>query len=257
MARSKVKGTCRICSTDGRLTWEHVPPESAFNDQRIVRATREQMLAPGPWDGKRGKFVQRGSGAYTLCSLCNNNTGSWYGTEYAEWARQGADYLQVIPPEYTHLIRVEFGGRPLRFLKQVITMFFSAVDEGFAADHPELVKFVLNWRCRDLPPKYKIDLFLVRGNRARTSGFSMMADLRSGQSLYSSEVAFFPFAVRLVVDDGPVPRVCPIEHFVDYGPDERARVTLTTVAGHIATKFPGDYRSRSRVEKEAAESSES
>ena len=45
-----------------------------------------------------------------------------------------------------------------------------------------------------------------------------------------------------------------IEHFAQSGPDEEREVWLYTMAGHITTKFPGDYRSRERVDREAAAS---
>lgn len=68
MARRRhVEGPCCICGTHAPLSWEHVPPESAFNSYPVVRASREQIRSPGSWDGEQGETLQRGSGAYTLC----------------------------------------------------------------------------------------------------------------------------------------------------------------------------------------------
>ena len=127
--KSRPEGNCRICGVFGRLSWEHVPPEAAYNDYQVVRASQEQMTKPELWDGRRGEIQQRGSGNYTLCEPCNNKTGSWYGSEYVSWAKRGLERLQRIPPEEDRPFFVPFRGRPLRFLKQVITMFFSVNNE--------------------------------------------------------------------------------------------------------------------------------
>jgi hypothetical protein len=59
-------GICRLCGTHGKLSFEHVPPESAFNDQRILRSTFEQVLAKEDnLDDLEGSVQQRGAGAYT------------------------------------------------------------------------------------------------------------------------------------------------------------------------------------------------
>lgn len=244
----RVQGSCRICGAVGPLSWEHVPPESAFNDARVFKATRDQLLSATPWDGTRGKIQQRGCGAYTLCERCNNNTGAWYGSEFAAWAKQGAEYLGVLPPTSTEPITLAFYGRPLRFLKQVVTMFFSVNDERFAAKHPALERFVRDRNTRELPPWYRIDLLLVRGGFFRSCGTGGLVDLTSGATQVRSEIAHFPFAQQLVFDDVARPtRPGPIEWFTNFGPDEHARVSIRTVVGHVATKFPFDYRSAERV----------
>jgi hypothetical protein len=43
--------------------------------------------------GTKGKISQKGSGAYTLCGKCNNDTGRWYGNVFAEFVCQGITIL--------------------------------------------------------------------------------------------------------------------------------------------------------------------
>lgn len=50
-----------------KLSFEHFPPESCFNDGKVKIAN---------------KISQRGIGDYTLCDSCNNNTGKWYVKDY-------------------------------------------------------------------------------------------------------------------------------------------------------------------------------
>ena len=91
-------GTCQICGTEGKLSFEHVPPESAYNDQKILRTAFEKMLQrDDPDDMRGGRYQQRGAGAYTLCERCNNTTGHWYGGAYLEWASQAMNILLGTP----------------------------------------------------------------------------------------------------------------------------------------------------------------
>jgi hypothetical protein len=214
------------------------------------------MLNPERWDGRRGRVEQRGSGGYTLCEPCNNNTGTWYAKEYVRWARQGLERLARIPPDEERPFFIPFHGRPLRFLKQVVTMMFSASGPEFASRHPELVKFVLHWPTTGLPPEYKFDLVLVRGGFARQAGGFGKLDLSTGAMEAASEIAHFPFAVRMIVGRAHGRRRGALEWFAQFAPDDEREVWLCTIAGHIVTKFPGDYRSRERVDREAAQSSE-
>jgi hypothetical protein len=44
MSRNKVEGFCKLCGMYGQLTFEHVPPQKAFNNQRFsFEATMQQI----------------------------------------------------------------------------------------------------------------------------------------------------------------------------------------------------------------------
>jgi hypothetical protein len=250
MAPRKEEGDCRLCGEHGPLSFEHVPPESAFNSSRVIRARREALFSSGHWDG-RGDIQQRGGGAWTLCQRCNSKTGSWYAAEFVRWATHAAELMPRLPVDDARPIRVPFHGRPLPFLKQVVTMFFTVNARGFAEEHPELVKFVLGSDSRYLPPQYRVDMVLVRGGFARWSGLHGVGDLDRGTTIIASEVAHFPFAFRLFYSEVPIVRLCAIEHFGLFRADQRVSIDVLTVAGDIATKYPGDYRCRSRVDADA------
>jgi hypothetical protein len=60
-------GTCCICGEDSELSYEHVPPEAAFNDQRIFQHSLQDMMKAEEEGRKpKGKWVQRGAGRYSL-----------------------------------------------------------------------------------------------------------------------------------------------------------------------------------------------
>src|SRR4051812_20841859 len=89
-------GPCCICGVVTKLSFEHVPPRAAYNDQRVFEADVRALIA-GKWDGQGqpsdGKWVQRGAGRETLCEKCNSDTGSWYGTPYVSWAKQAVELV--------------------------------------------------------------------------------------------------------------------------------------------------------------------
>jgi 5-methylcytosine-specific restriction endonuclease McrA len=79
-------GTCHLCGFVGKLTFEHVPPASAFNDRRISSPDIRAALALDDLDlldSLPRRQSQRGQGGYTLCGHCNSTTGSWYVPEYS------------------------------------------------------------------------------------------------------------------------------------------------------------------------------
>lgn len=169
--------------------------------------------------------------------------------------RQGLERLTRIPDREEGAFFVPFRGHPLRFLKQVITMMFSANGPKFAPAHPALVKFVLDRTATSLPPEYKVDLVLIRNGFARAAGGYAMGDVSNGATEIASEVAHLPFALRLIHGSAVGTRRGALEPFAQLGPDDEREVWLYTIAGHVSTKFPGDYGNPERVDREAAQSS--
>ena len=130
-------GICHLCGIQTKLSFEHVPPQSAFNDQGILRSTFEQMLENEHPDDFKGRQQQRGAGGYTLCEKCNNDTGLWYVPAFTSWAQQAMRF--VIGTRGRPTLEYPFNLFPLRVLKQVICMFFSVNGTYFQKAHPDLV----------------------------------------------------------------------------------------------------------------------
>ena len=45
MARQEHTGICHICGEYKKLTYEHIPPEAAFNSQRRKMSTVKELMA--------------------------------------------------------------------------------------------------------------------------------------------------------------------------------------------------------------------
>src|SRR5262245_38503149 len=89
-----IRGVCRLCGKDGPLSFEHVPPQKAFND-RPARVLRGDAIFKVDPDDLRGRIEQGGAGEHTLCGPCNHNTGSWYAPAFIDWAYQAMWILRA------------------------------------------------------------------------------------------------------------------------------------------------------------------
>jgi len=245
-------GKCRLCLEEGELSFEHVPPASAFNETRVRQYTMDQWLkGAGRLEGG-GRISQRGIGAYTLCESCNSKTGDWYAREYVHWAKQALYWVARAPTGSQ--IQVHVSRRyPLRFLKQAVAMFFSVNAIEISEFNRELASFVLDKNSRSLPPRFNVFLRLYKGPLARSLGVSGVLTVGRGHRL-ESEVAYPPFSLTFSPDSDSESAVGCISHFARYGYDERHDVTVTTICGEGHTPFPSDYRTKAQVEEEARRS---
>lgn len=247
--RRTVFGLCHVCLEETKLSFEHVPPEKAFNGTRLRSFGMEDWLkSDGEFPATGGKVSQRGVGAYTLCEACNNNTGGWYGREYVKWAIGFWSALAQIPQSRSEVVITVQKRFPLRFLKQSCTMFFSVNDpKSFATRHSDLVRFVLNRESREFPRDIDVCLGLYRGPLVRVTGVTGKLDIASGTTELVSEVAYPPFALRLISNSEPKDRLGSIAHFGNYGFNDHTDLSLRVVVGEGHTPYPGDYRSKDQV----------
>jgi hypothetical protein len=250
-------GECCICGSIGRLTFEHVPPRAAFNDHRVFEADIERLLqgklAPGE-KPTEGFYKQKGAGRYSLCGKCNNDTGAWYGESYVQVAKQAMYLLHRSQGNLS--LAYPYGMYPLRFLKQIVTMFFSACGPDLQRKNPDLVRFVLNRDTRQLPDKFQFFAYLHHPESAaiRQSGLTGVLKGASRQHLFS-EIAFPPFGLIMSVGGHPPidQRLCNITHLCQYGYRQWDIIYLQMPVLHVTTVLPGDFRTVDEVNRDIAE----
>jgi hypothetical protein len=246
LSKKKLTGDCRICGSNGQMSFEHVPPRAAFNDRRVVKLTFDAAIRLGPDEIAKGPIEQKGMGDYTLCIRCNNNTGSWYGSSFVDWCYQGMEILQRSGGKPT-LIYMHYMF-PLRILKQIVTMFFSVNQDVFRTKNPELVRFVLNKEAKYLDPKYRFFVYYNTEGRFRFLGGMALLDIHSGRRSLMSEITYPPFGYVMTIDsDPPDGRLVEITSFSRYSYDEfkAAELNLPVLATH--TGVPGDYRTKQEI----------
>ena len=254
---------CRVCrSAQAKLSYEHVPPRSAFNEDPTTAYGLAEWLAredDGTMTG--GRIEQRGAGARTLCERCNNNTGSWYGNELALAARAGARILLGAPlkefdtitePRYAR-VKIKQTDRhphPLRFIKQVVTMLLATSPPQLAMGHPELGDFVAARARTGLPGRYQFYLSLFAGPNARSTGVAGRFDMERNRCDTLVEVAFPPYAYVMTIDSEPdAIQTCNITEMVNVRYDQRADLELDLLIGFGHTPYPADYRTTAMVER--------
>lgn len=255
MAQKRPQGVCHICGTFGPLSFEHVPPKSAFNNRPVIRLHFEQAISLGPDEIVKGPQQQKGMGGYTICEKCNNLTGHWYGSEFVAWCYQGMEVLERANGKPT-LIYLSYIF-PLHILKQIVTMFFSVNGDSFHKVHPELVRFILNRNSRFLPPKYRFFMYYNLEGRLRTSGIAAIVNMKAGKTTTLSEITFPPFGYVMTIDsEPPDSRLVEITHFARYSYGEFQVFTrrLPVLPTHLM--FPGDYRTKDEIYRAAKSNKE-
>lgn len=233
------------------MSFEHVPPRSAFNNRPVIYLDKDLVLK-GSLDTTKGKTQQRGSGEFTLCELCNNNTGRWYANEYAKWVLQGMEALSLLRPGLAGDKRFIFC--PLNAFKQIVCMMCSVNPTGLSEQNPEIRRFLLNPKSRDWNPKFQIYMNFNIANRMRFSGTQGI--LRKGQSAsIVSEITYPPFGF-LMTHDSYVPSqdLVNINFFCESLYNELREIWLLLPVVNPYTAFPADYRSKNEVLKTAGNS---
>ena len=250
-----IQGTCHICGKFGELSFEHVPPNSAFNDHPIVHYQMHQLMNQSDSGQRiRGKIRQKGAGEYTLCPSCNNRTGRFYGEAYAEWAKQGLEAINAArgQPE----IFYPFLFRPLCVIKQIMCMFCSINGTRFREKYPSVERFVMDRDAKLLPPELRVYAFYAIGPVSRSVGVAgTMRGFVEGtpSTRIFSELTYPPFGYVLSYNSPPPDdQFLDITYFSRFNYVEVRKDYLRFPVRPVFTYFPGDYRAPDKVAKDAA-----
>ncbi|MDQ2911240.1 MAG: hypothetical protein M3R39_09530 [Actinomycetota bacterium] len=255
---------CRVCrEEEAQLSYEHVPPRAAFNeDPTLVHGLGDWLARSEDGTMSGGRIEQRGAGGRTLCERCNNNTGSWYGAELARAAAAGARILLDAPlREFDQLTEHRWaevglrqsatGPHPLRFIKQIVTMMLATSQESLSLDRPELGDFVLDRNRTGLSDCYRFYLSLFAGPWARSTGVTRAIDFERGRDDTLVEVAWPPYAYVMTIDsETEAIDTVDITSCVDVQYDQRADMQLSLLIGFGHTAVPVDYRTSAMIERD-------
>lgn len=221
----KVKGICSICGEEKELTFEHIPPRAAFN--------RFNLRLYDFWDylinnNQKYTSYQKGAGKYSLCKSCNNLTGTWYGSAYAEFASQGLSYRRK---NSTGLIAVPYTIYPLRVFKQIVACFASVNGAIWCQRNPVIKEFLLNPYERRFPSDIDIRVYMQEKGRSKFDGISAQMNIFTGERFLGSEWAYPPFSYINVCDKNytnfkVLNELYSIMNFLKYDYDDRVTLYL-------------------------------
>jgi hypothetical protein len=238
MANSK-EGHCSLCGESRKLSFEHVPPQSAFNDKPIFMQDSDHLFNQKSYVYGKRMRSHKGFGRHTLCEPCNNNTGSWYANDFAEFAHQGMKIIRGLDkPRYniegTYLIK------PLNVLKQILTMFMSA-DGIVLRSNKELVDFILDKNSNSFPERFKVYLYSTLSSRKRMCGYTIATDANLKPQKWC-EINFQPFGYLLADESEPAHKdMVDISGFSKHAYNQKAAVLITTPYLIVESPFPGSY----------------
>ena len=254
MAKS-VEGICKLCGQKKILTFEHVPPESAFNSVAVKEYSPEQTIdmmtgidGRLPWDfsGLSGTINQRGGGGYYLCSDCNNNTGSWYISEYVKLANTFHEIIEANKLATGSFCSFRlYDLYPLRIFKAIMTMYCD-INNGCMGDD-QLREYLMNKEAIDFNgDKYKVYIYMASPGMRRISGISVMFINGIG-TVMTSEIGSYPIGTILCINkpEAFAPAGLLLNSFAEYGYDDKCSVDICGIPYlEINTLFPVDFRSK-------------
>lgn len=258
MSKKKIIGVCRVCARNAQLTFEHVPPKSAFNNHKFFYTTNVHPLLEKKdaktfdeltsFDKNTAKKNQGGIGIHSLCGLCNNLFGTYYVRAYKEWITQSMEFFKL----ESELERSKFVVKiqPLNVLKQIIAMFFS-INTKLSKLYPELKSYLLNKETNTLPEGIRVFVYYNFIGEVRYEPFTVVGkfDINS-EIIQASEITFPPMGYVLVFNGQNVDsRLHEITYFSNYQLGEVVSIPqkLNILPTHI--KYILDYRTKEEIEK--------
>jgi hypothetical protein len=241
-SKKKKKGICCICGEMKTLTFEHVPPKSAFNNKPIyVQKFSHLMDRTSYVYGKKMKN-NKGNGDYTLCKSCNNNTGDWYARDFADFAIQG---MQILKEEKSSGEMIKFKNlkiKPLNVFKEIIAMFLSADKTGYLRSIEGLTDFLLIKDNSEFPRSLKIFMYCTLSSYKRFLGYSIIGGYPNAEIKRLSEINFEPFGYILAEESTPpYPTMTDITNFIEYEYDEVTEIEIELPYLKVLTPIIGLY----------------
>jgi hypothetical protein len=232
-------GKCALCGKQDVLTFEHVPPRSAFNGKPTFVQGHDHLIdEKSPVYGKRMKS-NKGFGAYTLCMSCNNLTGDWYARDFCSFAHQGMIIISNLTPQ--PYISGDYKIKPLNVIKQILTMFMSADKSGHLQSCVELTNFLLNREHNSFPKNLKIFLYSTVSPFHRLFGYAIVYHEVLGIQRWS-EINFHPFGYVLAEDSAaPHNDMLDITPFTEFEYDKEVKIRMTTRYLVVQSPFLGIY----------------
>jgi hypothetical protein len=192
---------CHLCLCEGKLSAEHVPPKSAYNNTRRVweranprsKGLDERGNKIGP-EQTKSEIWQGGFYVRTLCGHCNNKTGRTSAASYVRFARDLADAPRLFDPHSgRRTVRVREDTTLLA--RQIAVMILAIEDLGFATKHGDLRQFALGGLASVMPP-FKVLAFLVPNVSeagAIVRSHARLDTYAPGCGLFAGEISLFPF----------------------------------------------------------------
>lgn len=248
-------GKCALCRIESELSFEHIPPVSSFNSTPAKLVSADKILFDDdrmPWEVEGLPYInqQKGMGKYSLCKSCNNLTGTWYGEDYKLMSHIIDHLLQKDIDLANKTVEIK-DVYPLRFIKQVISMFCSINNSKDKRIEP-LRKFVLNKEEIGLDKnKYRLCMYFTKTEMTKYIPLSVISKMgeKEYNTIVLSEITAYPLGFILYFN--PVTSLnyegVDITNFADYKYDDNAIIRIPLCIKEVNDVFPEMYRSKEEI----------
>jgi hypothetical protein len=247
-------GNCSICNGFGKLSKEHLPPQSAFNNFRIAidQINLSATLQKGTPSWKTGKTYQAGHHQCVLCEKCNNDTGGWYGAAYAEFVKQLAPFAFI---GNTHAVITSTLGEiyPLRVAKQALATLCGSCGPGLAEKNPVFRQLLLDPHARGSIRPWGLYCYLRNDQGMRCSGLTAKIDHNNGnRSTLIAEFSWWPVGWILAQGEpkGGLQAERVDHWFAQYEYDEARDFDVFLPCHWTETWYPADFRDPKTIERD-------
>jgi len=247
---SEQQGVCAICGKVRVLTEEHVPPKCAYNRHSILlkHINRDETVSRGE---VRWRTTASRDGRYIvgLCRKCNSRTGSWYGTDYAEFAKAGAE-SSIPSGERGYLV---FSGRPAAVAKEGLVCLCTTSGPGVAEGCKELRRLILSNHYRGRPGHLRLWIYLRATVGGHQTGVAGGIDTAVGETRVVSEFSHWPLGWVISWDDQAIAELCEVTHWLEMEYKRRTTVTVNVPRLWKPTAYPLDYRTPEQFDRDRRE----
>lgn len=257
----KKYGICKICKKYEKLTFEHIPPKSAFNADPIriysvndsLKTITDSNIKPWDFSEVEYKLEQKGNGYYSLCENCNSKTGAYYVNHYQMIAHAFVAFMaNTFDSNQEEIDVVAENIKPLLFLKQILTMFASITN---ICDDEDMKTFILEKENSIFNSnKYKVYMSIFGGGIRRISGWSVFH--YNNENYLISEIVAVPFIFVLLgnvdkIKNNQLQNIIKgfdITSFCKYKYNDEIEIPLTLSINECNTIMPINYSKKSDLE---------
>lgn len=249
----KIIEKCCICGEKSEMTFEHLPPKSIGNNKPMIEIS---ILT----EEKRNTIRQQGSGLYSLCKNCNNNTGNMYGSEYKKFHESiiTTGNRNSVENKYTNELIIS----PLKVFKEIICMFLSINPAPIFLEKRKILQdFVLSKEEKNFLENLKIYMYIQNEESEinRRNAGMIIGNIINKKQLLISEFVSDGIGYILSLDQDnncnlvDIVEECSgiydITFFKNYSIDDEVKIEIATKILKTNCPFSLDFRDLSVKEK--------
>lgn len=233
-------GMCYLCGKVDKLSFEHVPPQCAFNNKPILVQGHEELVEENSYMYGKKRRSQRGFGKQSLCVSCNNNSGNWYAKDFCKFTEQGWEILKANKmPQY---VLGSYEIKPLNVLKQILLMFVATDSSGVIGNIPGVREYLLNRENTNFPEKVNIHIYSNASPTKRMLGYCVVGDMDTQVISKWAEINYHPFGYFFTYDSPPPNEyMVNITDFTKVPFNKEYKMQLTTAYLKVENMFIGTY----------------